>query len=301
MRRALPWLAALAAAAAAPALAGDYVLGIGFTLLAWIALTQSWIVLSGLSGYVSLGHVVFSGLGAYVVAAGWGEAPLAALVLGAGLVAGAFAAAVGFPALRVRGPYFVILTYGLAEFVKYLVINVESALGKFSRLLIGAPSLEALYWGMLGLAAVACALTLAVARSRFGMGLRAIREDEAAALTLGVPVVRYKLAAFVLSAAVPGMVGGLMALRTSYFEPAQAFSPMVSFTIVTMAVIGGADDARGPLAGAILLTLLSELLWASAPNLYMVLLGVLLAAFVLAAPQGIVGLAASRSRRGGRA
>lgn len=296
MRGALALAALALAAAALPAVAGDYHVGVGLSLLMYVALTQSWTVLSGMTGYVSLGHVVFYGLGAYVAVLLWGEAPLAAIVALAALAAFAFAALIGLPALRVRGPYFVILTFGLAELAKYVVIVVEGWLGKFSRVIFGAPDIETLYYIMFGLAAAATLMTFLVRRSRFGRGLLALRENEEAAETVGVPTVRFKLLAYALSALIPGAVGSVMVLRQTYFEPAQIFDPVVSFTIVTMAVVGGSEDMKGPLLGAAGFVLLSELLWANAPQLYMVLLGLLLIVFVLFAPQGLSGLLPARRR-----
>ena len=282
-------LGMLAAAALVPLVAGDYWVGVGISLAMAIALTQSWSILSALSGYVSLGHVVFYGLGAYVVVASWGTLPIAVSLPLAALAAAAFAFIIGLPVLRVRGPYFVILTFGVAELVKFSVIAIEAAQGKASRLILGTPDLDTLYFMMLVLAAMATLLAWGARISRLGHGLRAIRENEEAAETLGVPVARYKLTALVLSAVVPGAVGGVMALRATYFEPIQVFDPIVSFTMVSMAIIGGSDDLRGPVAGAIVLGLLSELLWANAPQLYMIILGGLLIVFVLFAPEGICG------------
>jgi len=280
-----------------PLFAGDYYQGVGFQLLMWIALSQSWVLLSGLTGYISLGHAVFYGLGGYLTVLTWHIVPLPLAIPLSGLAAALFAALIGYPVMRVRGPYFVILTFGLAELVKYIVINVEAALGKFGRLMMGAPGLSTLYWAMLVLAIAATLLVVLVGRSRFGAGLRAIREDEPAAETAGVPAARYKLAAFALSALIPGMVGGLVALRTSYFEPQQIFSPTISFTVVTMAMIGGSDRARGPIMGALFLVLLSELLWANLAELYMIVLGLLLIGFVLFAPTGLDGLLRRRIGR----
>lgn len=292
---------AVALAAALPFMSGAYVVGVGFNLLMWLALTQSWVVLSGMAGYVSLGIVVFVGLGSYVMVLLWQAVPLWLCIAAAGLAAAGFAALVGTPVLRVRGPYFVILTFGLAEFVKFVVINIEATLGKFSRLLMGAPDITDLYLLMLVLAVAATALTVAVGRSRFGSGLRAIRENEEAAETLGVPVARFKMIAFTISAAIPGVVGAILILRTGYFDPVQSFNPIISFTVVTTAVVGGADDARGPLFGAAFLTLLSELLWANAPQVYMILLGALLIVFVLFVPRGIFTWVAERRRAGDHA
>lgn len=291
------WAALAAAFVALPFIAGEYRLGVGLALLMWLALTQSWSILSGLTGYVSLGHVVFYGLGTYIVVATWQTIPLLAALGAAGAASGLFALAVGLPVLRVRGPYFVILTFGLAELVKYSVLAIEAEMGVSSRLLFGAPDIREVYWMMLGLAIAATALRVAVDKSRFGHGLRSLRENELAAETVGVPIARYKLFAYVLSAIIPGMVGGVMALRSTYFEPVQAFDPTISVNIILMAVIGGGDSARGPLLGVAFLVILSEWLWAKAPQLYLVILGLLLVVFVLKMPGGIAGWLAGWQRR----
>ena len=278
-----------------PLFAGDYWIGLGFSLLMWIALTQSWSLFSGLSGYVSLGHVVFYGLGTYLVVATWETVSLWFALPLAALAGAAFALLIGFPVLRVRGPYFVILSFGVAELVKYIVLAIEAELGHASRILLGAPDVPTLFWMMLSLATLSCIIAWAARRARLGAGLRAIREDEIAAETIGVPVAGYKLAALVLSALIPGAVGGVVALRATYFEPLQTFDPMVSFTMIAMAIIGGSDDLRRPVLGALFLALLSELLWATAPQAYMVILGVLLVGFVLFVPGGITGWLARRA------
>ena len=291
------YVAAALLLALPPFFAGPYWLGVGLSLLAWIALAQSWVLLAGMTGYISLGHAMFYGLGGYLTVLTWQSWPLWISLPAAGALAAFVALVLGWPVLRVRGPYFVILTYGLAELVKFVVIDIEAKLGKFGRLLMGAPPLETLYWLMLALALIATLATWYVRRSRFGAGLRAIRENEEAAETLGVPVVRFKLFAFAASAFIPGIVGGLMALRSAYFEPFQAFSPVTSFTIVVIALIGGSDDAPGPILGALFLIVLQELLWTSAPELYLIILGLVLIGFVLFVPDGVHG----RLLRGKRA
>jgi branched-chain amino acid transport system permease protein len=195
----------------------------------------------------------------------------------------------------VRGPYFVILSFGVAELVKFSIMAAESASGTASRILFGAPDLGVIYFAMFALAVAATLLLMAVSRARFGHGLRSLRENEEAAETLGVPIVRFKLLAFVLSAVIPGMVGGVMALRSTYFVVGQVFDPMISITVIAMAIIGGGDDARGPLLGVVFLALLSELLWSRAPLLYMVILGAILIVFVLILPNGLAGLLARPS------
>lgn len=291
------YLVALLALALVPLAGSEYWVGVAFMIAMWIALVQSWSLLSATTGYISLGHAVFCGVGAYaaVVSLDWVSAPVA-LVL-AGVAAGALALLIGLPVLRVKGPYFVILTFGIAELVKNLVMQFETSIGQFSRLVFDAPALNQLYYVMLMLAVVATGLMMMAEHSRFGRGLAAIRENEPAAEAIGVPVTRLKLAAFVLSAVIPGVVGGLLVLRTSYFDAVQAFDPSMSFTMVTIAIIGGLGRVPGALLGTAFLVLLSELLWARFPQVYMMLLGTLLIAFILFAPRGLAGLFASARRQ----
>ena len=276
--------------------AGPYWQIVVLNLAMWIALTQSWSLFSGLTGYISLGHAVAYGLGAYVMASLFREWPIWLIIPAGGVVAGLFALIVALPVLRVRGPYFVILTFGLAELVKFVLLAVDTALGQSSRLLFGAPNTQTLLLWMLALAAAATLLRHHIGLSRFGRGLIAIREDETAAETIGVPITRYKVAAFALSTVIPGMVGAVMALRSTYFEVLQVFSPTISFTIVTMVIIGGSGDARGPVMGALFLVALAEILRGLSPQLYLIFLGLSLVLFVIFAPNGLTGLLERRPR-----
>ncbi len=276
-------------AIALPWIGNDYYTGFFFTLLTWIALAESWIIISGMTGYISLGHVVFMGLGAYVAALTWMEIPLWLILPLTGVSAAALAALIGYPCLRVRGPYFVILTFGVSELVKFIIVNIETALSQAGRTLFAAPDINDLFFIALGLAWASVVIALLVRDSRFGAGLRAIRENEEAAETIGVSVGWFKLAAFVLSAVIPGMVGCLLILRSTYFEPLQIFNPQTSVLIVTMAVIGGSDRPFGPLLGVGLLVVLQELLWTSLPQLYMIIVGALLIGVVIWMPGGVYG------------
>jgi branched-chain amino acid transport system permease protein len=278
----------------------DYLVGVATNLAMWIALCESWTLFSGMTGYVSLGHVVFFGLGGYLTVLTFGALPIWAALALSGVSATGLAVLVGLPCFRVRGPYFVILTFGLAEFVKYIVIDVEAKASKFGRLILGGPDQSDVFLIMVGLAIVAFLLSYFVRRSRLGAGLLGIREDEMAAETVGVPVVRLKLLAFGLSAFIPGIAGGAFLFRSGYFEPIQAFNPSISLSMITMSVIGGTDDAYGPLIGAVALVTLSEVLWANAPEIYMIVLGLLLVIFVMWLPDGIEGRLRDWSRRKAR-
>lgn len=255
----------------------------------WVALTESWIILSGYAGYISLGHSAFFGLGAYFMAMTWPKLPFALGVVLAGALSTVFALAIGLMVFRVRGPYFVILTLGLTEFILHVVINLEIKLGgTVGRILMSAPDLETLYYAMLAVAAVAVVTAYLVKNSPFGAGLFSLKEDEEAASALGVNTTLHKWAAYGISAFFPGVVGAIMALRHSYIDPYNAFDPMVSFQVIVMAFLGGMEEVEGAVVGAVLLTLVSEALWARYPYYYMIILGVIMIVTVKFMPLGLV-------------
>jgi branched-chain amino acid transport system permease protein len=289
--------ATLAFMASLPLWGDDPAIGVGINLLVWVALSASWIVFSGLTGYISLGHAVFYGIGGYVTALLWLSVPMWASVAAGGVAAALLALVAGYPCLRVRGPYFVMLTFGLSQFVKFVVIEIETALQIGGRLIIGAPPLDIIYWLFLAMATGAVVLLAVIRYSRFGSGLRAIREDEVAAETIGIPTVKYKVLAFAISAIIPGLVGGIMLMRSGYLEPDTIFDPTVSLTMICIAVIGGGNTPATALLGSLLLVGLSETLWVRFPLVYMILLGCLLVTFVLAVPQGLLGLLAQLRHR----
>jgi branched-chain amino acid transport system permease protein len=285
-------LLALVVAITLPLFVNGYGLAFATTLLEWIALAESWVILSGYTGYVSLGHAAFVGTGAYVLTLTWGMVPFPVGLALAGVASSLLAFIIGAPCLRVRGPYFVILTLGVAEFLKFAVIKVEASLGMFGRLLLDAPEPLVMFHAAAGLAAAAILLALVVRYTKFGVGLRAIRENEAAAEMTGVNLALLKIIAFVLSALIPGLIGGIMVARNGYFEPLQIFSPRISLTIITICIAGGSDNPWGPVIGALFLNVLSEFLSDRAPQLYMIILGLILVVFVLKLPEGIYGWAA---------
>ncbi len=272
-----------------PLKASDYHVSVFLDLLMWIALAESWIILSGYTGYISLGHSAFLGLGAYVMAMTWTQIPYILGVVLAGLLSAAFAFAIGFPFLRVRGPYFVILTLGLSEMTKYVFVNLEIRLGgTVGRILMMTPSLHTLYYSILVVCVMATATAYFVKNSRFGTGLFSIKEDEDAANALGINTSLYKWLAFGISAFFPGMVGAILALRRSYIDPYTVFSPIVSFQVIVMAFLGGLEDVEGAIVGALILTLVSEVLWAQYPYTYMIILGVIIILIVKFMPLGLV-------------
>jgi branched-chain amino acid transport system permease protein len=294
VRRTLPVALGLLAVALAlyPLEATGYGLRVGLQLFMWIALAQSWNLISGLTGYVSFGHVVFFGTGAYtaslLVNAGmpW---PLACLSGGG---AGALLALIiGWPCLRLKGPYFAIAMLGLNEVMRVIVSYAEGLTGGGNGLSL--PTLDAsrsIYYAMGLVAAAVTAVTYAIVTSRFGLRLMTIREDEVAAEAMGIDALRYKIYAFMLSAIGPGIVGGLSARDQGYIEPISVFPLIMTITMIVMALFGGKGTIWGPVLGAVVLFIFQEAVWARFVYLHQLLFGAIIVAVVLLMPRGILGV-----------
>jgi branched-chain amino acid transport system permease protein len=207
------------------------------------------------------------------------------------LVAGLLAFLLGVAVLHLRGTYFAILTFGISELLKNLIMYVErSQFGSVGRVVSGAPQLPVIYWTVLSLGIIAMAVYWAVARSDFGAALRAIGSDEGRAATLGLNVRNAKIAGFCLSALIPGAIGAAMSVRWTYIEPQIVFNPFIFFQTVLIATIGGTTRLAGPILGAVVFGLLQETLRLNFGHYYLILLGVLLILSVLYIPNGLASL-----------
>jgi branched-chain amino acid transport system permease protein len=274
---------------AAPWLVSNYQRSLLLAILADISLAVAWALFSGPSRYLSLATGAFFGAGAYTTAVVGGRLMWPLPVLAGAVVGAAMALAVGLLALRLRGPYFAIFTFGLAELAKHVLIWYETSVtGTVGRLLLAPPSAIALYYTVLALAALTIGTALMLRRSRWGYALTGIGEDEERALTLGIDATRVKVSTFALSAAFMGAVGAAMAPRWTYLDP-QVFSPLVSFQTVIMALVGGATSVAGPVVGAVFFGLASELFLHRFRYVYMLALGVTLIVVVLLFPSGLAG------------
>jgi branched-chain amino acid transport system permease protein len=276
-----------------PIQATGYGIRVMLQLFMWIALAQSWNLISGLTGYVSFGHVAFFGTGAYassllIVKAGW---PWPLACLGGGVMAALLAVVIGWPCLRLKGPYFAIAMLGLNEVLRVIASYYEGLTGGGNGLSL--PTLYAsvqIYYAM-GL--VAAAVTLAayvILTSRFGLRLMTIREDEVAAEAMGIDTLRYKLYAFLLSAIGPGIVGGLSARDQGYIEPISVFPLIMTITMIVMVLFGGKGTIWGPVLGATVLFAFQEAVWARFIYLHQLLFGAIIVAVVLMMPRGILGV-----------
>ncbi|MDF2500838.1 MAG: branched-chain amino acid transporter permease [Anaerosporomusa subterranea] len=286
-----------------------YVKHILFMCLIYSAVTLSLNFVTGSIGQVSLGHAAFFGLGGYVSAlltqnAGWS---FGVAFLAAGIVAALVGLPLGAPALRIRGPFLVVVTYGCSEVFKYIAINLDITGGPAGLPGLVSPSVLGLNFSDMGStgkeAFIVCALLLAIfiaffmsrmENSRIGHAFSAVREDEIAAGAMGINPAYYKLLAFVFSAFFAGLAGSLFVHYLSFVSP-DALGSNESITMLTMVVVGGVRSIPGSFLGAFLLTLLPEALrylkdiFGLSYDPWLVLFGFLLMVMMRIRPQGILG------------
>ena len=299
----LPVAALVAVLAAAPlSTSNNYYMDIIVQIFMWGAAATAWNIVGGYAGQFSLGHAAFFGIGAYTssllfIASGF--SPWLGMLAG-GALAAIFALIIGYLSIRLRGPFFTLATIALAEVLQILAIYWRDLTGGGSGVLIPfRPGLAAFmfeskrtyaYVG-LGFLLAVLAVAYAIERSRLGYYLVAIREEEEAARALGVPVLRMKLVAIIVSAFFTSLVGTFYAQYTLWLEPPYAFSLELSIQFALMVIIGGLGTWVGPLLGAVLITPLNVFLraWfgAAASGLYLVFYGIILVVVVLFMRQGI--------------
>jgi branched-chain amino acid transport system permease protein len=292
-------LLALGAGAAFPQIDSNVTAtSIGVFTLIYMVSTTSWNIFSGYSGYLALGHAVFFGTGAYALAlaeqgwqvpAGW---RVFALLPFAGLIAGLVAVPVGLIALRTRRHTFVVVTIAIFFVFQLFATNV-SFTGGTAGYQLNQPLWSAytfndpfFYIGLAILAATIAA-SWAVRRSRFGLQLLSIRDDEDRARGLGVRVGRVKLTAFVLSAIPVGMVGGLYAFFLGSIYPQSVFDPLFDISIALMAFLGGLGTIAGPLLGGLVLESLQQYFTQHSGD-YLIIYGVLFLVVILVLPRGVI-------------
>lgn len=273
-----------------PFCTSGYITSIVMNILMFAGLGVAWYIFSGNTGYINLGVVAFFGLGTYVAVELWQKVPLPALIVIGGAVALIFALLISLPVLRIRGPYFVVLMLGLGELVKSLVERYESQVrGALGTMLLNTPSTEVLYFILLAIFVAAVVTAYVIRNSKLGLGLLSIKGNEEAAEAMGLNTTKYKVIAFTISALFMGFIGTVMALRWTFIEPSLAFNPIITFQVTIMAVLGGMDDLRGPILGAVILTLISEILGIQFVYYYLIILGVILILIIRFLPGGIVG------------
>ena len=267
-----------------------------FTMM-YVVLALSWNIISGFTGYTSFGHVAFYGIGAYTCAIlvadhSWHWIPT---LLVTGVVAALVALAIGYPVLRLKGPYFAIAMLGAAEGTRVIATVWDSL--THGGLGISFPNVEnsfPTYYAMLILMVLTIAVAYVVGHSRFGVRLNAIREDEVAAEALGVNTTLYKLAAFGLSAIFPAAAGGIQAYKVLYIDPPSVFFVQITIAMALMSMLGGKGTVIGPIVGAVLLYTIQELTWVNFPTAHLIAYGLFIIVVARFMPRGLMGFAIDR-------
>jgi len=264
-----------------------------FVTFVWVTVSIAWNILGGFGGQVSFGFAVFYGLGAYAaaLAVNSGLHTVVALLLAAG-VAMLASFVIGLPTFRLRGPYFAIATIGVSEAVRVVMTNVPMTGGASGYRILETGPFRQLdhFYISLALAVLAMAASVEVRRSKFGLALLAIREDEDAASDLGVNPFRAKLLAHALAAALTGAAGGVYAQYAAFIHPQGVFAFSIGVAILLMPIIGGVGTIWGPVIGGVVYGLIHDELVASFPQLHLLIYGSLLILIVLFEPAGLVGL-----------
>src|SRR6185437_1944996 len=275
----------------------EYPFFAGYVILQYVVLSVAWTILGGYAGYVNFGTNAFFGVGVYT-------AVLVAAVMGALLGLG-----VGLLTLRMRGIFFSIATIAVAIVIETAVTNWRYVGGAAGIQLQRPPVTEPfdsyvkmLFFVQAVLVVVAIVVARFIQNSRMGRGLHALRDDELAAECTGVPTLRLKLMACVISGALMSAGGAPAAMYLSFANPDSAFNLNYSVSVLAMSLIGGTAHWIGPVLGAVLLATTQQFLAVTiSSEINLLLLGVMLVLFVVAAPKGIIGLVSRFTGKGGHA
>ena len=288
------------AALAVATVRNEYYFFAAYVVVQFVVLATAWNILGGYAGYVNFGTSAFFGVGAYIAvmiikATGL---PLGLQILAAAAVGGALGFGVGLLTLRLRGIFFSIATVAITIILETAVINWRYVGGATGIQILRPPVTEPfesyikmLFVVVVLLAIVAVAIARYIETSWLGRGLRAIRDNEEAAECSGVPTLKLKLLACTISGALMSAAGAPLAMYQSFVEPASAFNLTYSVSALAMPIIGGTAHWLGPVIGAVLLGTVQQVVTVTVSSeLNVLVVGVLLVLFVVAAPEGIVGL-----------
>jgi len=275
----------------------NYYLQVGTTLAMLCSLCWAWNIVGGYMGYPALCMISFFGIGAYAggiaQAAGLPETFAWLVAAGVGLL---FALLLGVPLLRLKGHYFAVGTIASVEVLREVANNWEQltggAIGLNLPIHAGSPDEVGrfFYLAMLGLAFLAFLITAVVDRTKFGFGLRCIRQNEQAASMVGIDVFKYKVGAFVLTGVLGAATGAIYASMVAFIEPKDAFNLIMTIEIPVMVMLGGMGTIFGPLIGGVSYVILKEFVWAYFINWHSGLLGLIVVTVIYFLPVGVLGL-----------
>jgi len=283
--------------ATSPLYTPPYTIVLLTTIFMYVVLTVSWAIFSGPTKYLSLASAAFFGVGIYTAALLGKELPLLAFVGVGALASFVLALLVGALTLRLRGVYFTIFTFGLAELIRHFLLFWETNItGTRGRIVVLIDN-DVVFYVMLAIFVLTLLAAYFIQRSKFGLALRSIGENEVAAAHRGINVTMVKIFTFAISAFFMGAAGAIMATKWTYIDPYVAFNPLFNFFPVLMAIFGGIGQIYGPVIGAAVFTYLEEVLTTKLPYYYMLIFGVILVLAILYLPDGLVGLVQRLRRR----
>lgn len=273
-----------------PVYASGYPVILFSSILMYVILTVGWVMFSGPTGYISLAPAAFFGFGIYTTAIIGEALPFAVVVFLGGVASFCLALIVGALTLRLKGIYFAVFTFGLlmliANAVNYYEIHFTGTRGRF----VMVKDYNLIYLYMLSIFVLLMITAAVIKRSRFGLALACIGQEEEAAEHCGVNVVRVKVMVFAISSFFMGAAGAVMATKWTYIDSGIAFYMLYSFMPVLMALFGGMGQLYGPVIGSAIFTYLEELLITRFPEIYMLIFGAILVIAILYLPDGLVGL-----------
>ena len=268
------------------------------TIFMYIIITVSWTIFSGPTRYISLASAAFFGVGVYTSALLGKALPLPVVIVAGSLFSFILALFIGLLTLRLRGMYFIIFTFSISELIRHFLLWWETTMtGTVGRWVVMVDHVT-VYYVILVIFVLALLTAYLIRRSRFGLALRSIGEQEEAATHIGINATCLKTIAFAISAFFMGATGAIMATKWKYIDPRIAFDPLLSFMPVLMAIFGGTGQLYGPVFGRRHFCLLEEILTTKFPYYYMLLFGSILIVVILFLPHGMVGLV-QKWRKGG--
>lgn len=286
------WVAALAAL---PFVESTYFVRLATTIALFTILAQSWNFIGGMTGYPSFSTAAFFGLGAYAGAITQNMGlPMGLAWLFATVLVGVLAALLGLILLRLRGHYFAIGSIAIVEILRLIIAASTNFTGGGNglnvRFLAGSPEYVGMVFlfVMLSLMVVVVAITVWVDKSKFGFGLRCIRQNEVAADMIGINSTLYKISAYVLSAVFCGTVGAIFASWTGYIDPTDSFEIFLTLKVPVMAMLGGAGTVLGPVVGTAAFSLLEEVFWANFLEYNRAILGLVIVILIFFLPGGLL-------------
>ena len=273
-----------------PVVATEHTLNLFILLFITIILAQSWNILGGYTGQISLGNAAFFGTGALSFHFfAWGEGlPFYIALPAGGISAVILASFIGIPALRLRGVYFAIGTLALAEALRITVNNLFPMTVYIPTAHIVTYTLLPRYYLALMLVVIIQGLAYCMIKSKFGLAMVAIRDDEEAADTLGVRLFKYKFVALVFSSFFSGLAGGIFTYYQTSVVPTSLFSPHWTFEPLVAASVGGSGTLLGPVIGSVFLIILTELFALTLGKVYLIIFGAIFVFVVLFFPGGLI-------------